>query len=551
MKNLKCFIFLIGCWFFLSSCAVLQNHRSHHEETAHSLNKKGACPICQKKKNKSCSACQKKKSEHSCCQKHHKDKGCSACKKKYQCKKHGDHKNNSKTCSVCQKKKKGSCSACQKHHKDKGCSACKKKHQCKKHGDHKGSFKPCACKNKTGSVIFFHPDGMSLAHWDAIRLFEKGFNGFLNFDFLPYMAVYRGTIRDQVSATSNAGATIHAFGVKTGKDSFGMDQNKNILSARGEPHSILISAKKKGLSTALVQSGALIEPGTAVFTAQVHSRKNKDEIAKQIIESDLDLVFSGGEQYLLPAGAKGHFGSGARKDGLNLIEQAKQQGYTVIYSLKNFRKQTQNAEKILGVFALNDTYNSKTQEELDKEKLDHYQKNAPTIAEMTKKALHFLEKKNKPFFAVIEEEGTDNFSNRHNTAGFLKSAKRADEALGAARDFLKDNPNTLLLTASDSNAGGPVISNPSEKTGSNVLRSSFNKQFKSSKHPFFNDFKRKNIWKSSKNPYLFSIVWASPEDLYSGVVVKAEGLNGSKVRGVIENTQIYDLIYLTLFGAKI
>ena len=368
---------------------------------------------------------------------------------------------------------------------------------------------------------------MSLAHWDALRLSKAGSDGFLNFDLLPYMAGYRSNIRDQITATSNAGGTIHAFGVKTGKDSFGMDEGKKLSSLSGEPHSILISAQKKGILTALCQSGALIEPGTAAFAAQVKSRKNKDEIAKQIIYSKVDLIFAGGEKYLLPKEVQGRFGKGARKDSVNLIEEAKKLGYFVIYDLRDFKKKMRKAKKILGVFAHDNTYNDEKESVLIQKKLSHYQKSAPSIAQMTEKALLFLKSKNKPFLLIVEEEGTDNFSNKNNPYGFFKAAGRADEAVGVARKFLKDNKNTLILTASDSNASGLTVGEPH-----------YNK-----KHPPFI-----STSKSGKPSYKFSVLWSSPHDLYGGVVVKAEGLNASRVKGVLDNTDIYKLMHLTLFG---
>ena len=386
---------------------------------------------------------------------------------------------------------------------------------------------------KTGSVIFIHPDGMSLAHWDAVRLIHSGYEGELNFDRLSNTAVYRGTIRKRVTATSNAGATIHAFGIKTGADSFGMDEGKTILSKSGDPYSILVSAQKKGFKTALCQSGVLVEPGTAAFVAQTQSRGNKDEIARQIIESGVDLIFGGGEKYLLPKGAQGHFGLGERKDQLNLIERAKDLGYTVIYDLKSFKK-LHSSSKILGVFAHDDTYNDEDPREVLKKK-GFYQKEAPTIAQMTQAALDFLKQKNQRFLLIVEEEGTDNFSNRQNIEGFLTAGKRADEALGVALDFLKKNPDTLLLTTSDSNAGGLVISEVEDE-----------------KESFFQTYPKTayNFKKPSSSIGLpFLIRWGSGgPDSHGGVVVKAHGLNAHYVKGLLDNTQIYDLMYLTLFG---
>ncbi len=75
-----------------------------------------------------------------------------------------------------------------------------------------------------------------------------------------------------------------------------------------------------------------MEPGTGVFVASDVSRANEDAISKKIIESGADLIFSGGEENLLPEGVNGKFGPGKRKDGINVIELAEQLGYKVIYT---------------------------------------------------------------------------------------------------------------------------------------------------------------------------------------------------------------------------
>lgn len=383
-------------------------------------------------------------------------------------------------------------------------------------------------KNKSSaqnSVIFVHPDGMSLSHWDAVRLFKVGSKGLLNFDKLSHTGVYRGTIRGQVTATSNAGGTIHAYGIKTGKDSFGMDKNQPILSLSKKPYSVMVEAQKKGILVALVQSGVLVEPGTAAFISKIKNRKMQKELAaKQLIESNIDLLFAGGEKYLLPKGVQGHFGPGGREDKLNLIKWAKKKGYTVIYNFKRFKSIQSKAKKILGIFAHEDTYNDEPPS-FFKNRKDYYIKKAPTIAEMTRRALSFLESKKRAYFIVIEEEGTDNFSNLNNTRGFLEAGMRSDDAIGVARKFIKRQPHTLLITTSDSNAGALTITNPKILPNQEI---------------FYSNKRRGAV-------YPFSILWPTTKDVHGGVLVKAEGLNAHKVKGIVENTDIYKIIYQTLF----
>ena len=122
---------------------------------------------------------------------------------------------------------------------------------------------------KTRNVIFFHPDGMSLSHWDIGRLITVGPDGLSSWDKLPYMAVYKAHLKNNLVASSNAGATVHAYGIKVAYNSFGNDEGKSLNHL-----SLLKEAQKRGFQTGLCQSGILVEPGTAVFASTVAHRKD-------------------------------------------------------------------------------------------------------------------------------------------------------------------------------------------------------------------------------------------------------------------------------------
>ena len=235
----------------------------------------------------------------------------------------------------------------------------------------------------TGNVIFIHPDGTSLATWNATRLLCYGTDGTLNWDRLSHIGLYQGHTKNTLTASSQAGATIHAYGVKVDYDSYGMDGTKPLTSLSSYNNSIMMEARDNGINIGIINSGTIVEPGSGVFVASDVSRENDEDIAKKIIESGADLILSGGEQILIPKGVEGRHGPGKRKDGLNLIESAEQNGYYVVYNRDELLNLPENAEKILGVFALHHTFNDKSEEELNKLGLPNYKTSAPTLAEMT------------------------------------------------------------------------------------------------------------------------------------------------------------------------
>lgn len=403
-----------------------------------------------------------------------------------------------------------------------------------------------------GNVIFIHPDGTSLAAWNAARMLYVGPHNKLNWDNLPNIGVYLGHLTNSLTATSNGGGTIHAYGVKVGVAAYGMDDNHQIPTARsGKRMSIIHEAMESGIKTGLVNSGSIIEPGTGAFVASVNARKEDQEIARQTILSGVDVIMYGGEEWLLPKGVKGFYCSeGKRTDGLNLIDEAKKLGYKIIYTREQLKNISPDANKLLGIFAEGHTFNDKTEEEQAKLNLENFKPEAPTLAEMTEAAIKILSGNNQQFILVIEEEGTDNFGNKNNAKGMLEALKRADDALGVAMNFINSNPNTLLITCSDSEAGGmEAISytedyfpfdKPLPKLAPNGAP--YDGINGSESFPF------RSAPDKSGRTFPFVIGWSTTDDVCGSVLVRAAGLNSEFVRGSIDNTDIYKFMYLTLFG---
>lgn len=402
---------------------------------------------------------------------------------------------------------------------------------------------------ETGNVIFIHPDGSGYNVWAALRLLKVGPDSDLSWDQMSHLGVYRSHQLNGLGTSSNAGATAHAFGVKAEIDDYGIDPDRPFNALSGKPLSIMAEAQSAGIHVGLINSGHINEPGTGVFLANVKSRQMNDAISLQLIQSKAELLLSGGEVYLLPQGMVGHHGKeGLRQDGRNLIAEAQAGGYTVIYDKQQLSSLDPATPMVLGVFAAKHTFNDRSEEDLQEAGLPQYNNNAPSLADMTQFALKFFETRQGPFFLVIEEEGTDNFGNANNASGMLNALGRADDAIGLTLEFIEQHPNTLLVTASDSDAGGlqvhklrneeatlglpPTVANGAPVDG----------QDGTSTLPFMaqpDQF-------GQRMPFFVS--WACYSDVYGGVVAKAHGLNAQLLPVNVDNTDIYRIMYATLFG---
>lgn len=115
------------------------------------------------------------------------------------------------------------------------------------------------------------------------------------------LGIYLGHAKTQLTATSKAVAVTHATGVKVNSNSFGLDENgKPIIAASEKPQTIMEETIAAGKATAIINSGVISEAGTGAFVTKVPSRRDFNDITKQIIQSGVDVILGGGEIFYLP-----------------------------------------------------------------------------------------------------------------------------------------------------------------------------------------------------------------------------------------------------------
>ncbi|MER3435311.1 MAG: alkaline phosphatase [Leptolyngbya sp. ERB_1_1] len=426
----------------------------------------------------------------------------------------------------------------------------------------------------TGNVIFIHPDGTSPSMYGFARFVSEGPDGRLNYDQFSNSGVYLGHMRDQIVGTSNAGAVTHATGVKVQAGSFGLDEfGEPVVSRSGKRGvTILEEAIAAGKATAVINSGFIAEPGTGAFLAEVENRGDVTTITAQILESGVDIILGGGEIHYLPVGTVGRFGEeGVREDGRNLIEEAESAGYTVVFSKEELQNLPEGTTKLLGIFAAEDTYNDNPEEQNQALGLDNYGQflpdgtptNPPTIGEMLAAALPILSANPNGFMVVAEEEGTDNFGNDNNSRGVLEATLRADAAFGVAMDFIREqDPNTLLITAADSEAGGiqvwqptpfapalpevldMALTLPTNPTDTETFQNPVDGS--EGRVPPLTTFETQPSLDGEMGNFV--TVWAGTSDFSGSIVSKAYGMNADLLSSTVDNTEIYQIMYQTLFG---
>lgn len=269
-------------------------------------------------------------------------------------------------------------------------------------------------------------------------------------------------------ADSASSATAIACGAQTLPEVIGLDRKGK------KCRTILEWAKGLGKQTGLVTDTRLTHATPAAFASHVPHRSYENEIVPQLLEGNVDILLGGGARHWLPKDAKfpdameqfgcmsedyNMGGSSKRKDDMNYVTEAVRKGFKIICDrneLAHFaasqKKASWSPEKVLGLFAnsghpyINDIH------------LAGRGRLVPTVAEMTRAALAFLEKSEKGFFLMVEG-GQIDWALHDNDAGTaLAELLEFDEAVGLGLQFAKQHTDTLILVTADHATGGLGLS---------------------------------------------------------------------------------------------
>ncbi|GGA30437.1 alkaline phosphatase [Paenibacillus physcomitrellae] len=377
---------------------------------------------------------------------------------------------------------------------------------------------------KTKNVILFVGDGMGTAQRNAIRLATVGETGKLAMDDMPYSGLIHTSSTVPVT-DSAAAATAYASGVKTYNGAIGVDEHKQSVKA------IMEYAKDAGLSTGVVTTSQVTDATGAAFGSHVEDRSAQSDIAEQYLnDSKLDVILGGGEDFWFPAGEQGAFPDEPAEDPSekskgtkgNLVEKAKQLGYSYVTSKSELEQAT--SSKLLGLFA-----NEEMFQQREEGKGDLYNPVVP-LADMTKKAIDTLAKNDKGFFLMVEEEATDEMAHNNNAALTIKAGQELDKSVQVAKDFAKQNPDTLVLVLADHETGGfsiEPVEDTEDESGDGISKEDGPFAIKGSDQQFMVD-------------------WTTSGHTAVDVPVTAMGKNSVLFSGMFENTEVYNKLMLVM-----
>ncbi len=291
------------------------------------------------------------------------------------------------------------------------------------------------------AVILLIGDGMGRGQLEAASYYQTGEAEGLRVFSLPHRGEI-ATASPSGITDSAASATAMATGVETYNGCVGLDRNGTAVE------NLVELAHDHGLAAGVVTTSAINHATPAAFTAHVTSRGDMLGIAdQQALETRAEVMLGGGLQYFLPAG------TGSSRDDDGLLAPLQEFGYQLVSTAAGLAAaDPARGARLIGLFA---SYH------MDYE-MDRPEDSAqPTLAEMTRAALTFLETDPSGFFLMVEGARIDMAAHGNDLERTVGETIAFDRALQTVLEWAKTRENVTILVTADHETGGLEVAEPS------------------------------------------------------------------------------------------
>ena len=281
--------------------------------------------------------------------------------------------------------------------------------------------KVSAPTKKVKNIILLIGDGMGLSQVSASQFYNKKTS---NFERFPVIGLTKTSSISDLITDSAAAATAFASGIKTYNGALGV--NTDTLAVK----TIVEEISKIGISTGIISTSSIVHATPAAFYTHTKIRSMYEDIAAQLVSSDIDFFAGGGINYF-----------NDRKDKRNLILELEKKGFSI-----NTESLPKNTKPVLNkkqgyLLAPNGM----------PKMLDG---RGEFLTNATKLAIESLSSNEEGFFLMIEGAQID-WGGHDNDADYLISELiDFDNTIGVALDFAKLNGETLVIVTADHETGG-------------------------------------------------------------------------------------------------
>ncbi len=314
-------------------------------------------------------------------------------------------------------------------------------------------------KRQAKNVILFIGDGLSVAHRTGARILSKGISegkadGRLAMDDLSNMAFIGTSSTDSIAADSANTMSAYMTGHKSGVNALGVyvSRAENSLNHPKQETLGELIKRTTNMSVGIVSDSELEDATPAAVVSHTRRRADKAEIVGMFYDVKPDVMLGGGSAYFLPSTTPGS----KRKDDINYVERFKQDGYQLVTDATALKRDGAKADKLLGLF-----HTGNMDDVLDRRflKNDVTKKfpNQPDLTEMTQAALDVLSKNDNGFFLMVESALIDKASHPLDWERAIYNTIMLDQSVAIAKKFAETHPDTMIIVTGDHTHGISII----------------------------------------------------------------------------------------------
>ncbi len=237
-----------------------------------------------------------------------------------------------------------------------------------------------------------------------------------------------------------ANATALACGQRVDNGNVAINSRSEVLP------SLIYLAARAGRATGLVTTSSLVQPTPVAFYSNTKGTPEPARNAVDLVYSGIDIILGGGADSFSPASTTNENG---RRDGRDLITEAKGRGYAVVASRDELKNVSSwRTRQLFGLFAPGQFYFASLQPTGTPQ---------PTLAEMTRTAISSLNYNIGGYFLVVEHGLVARAAGQNLGKLSIDEVAAVDEAIQSAVDYA--GPDALVLVTNSYSLGavGPTL----------------------------------------------------------------------------------------------
>jgi alkaline phosphatase len=274
---------------------------------------------------------------------------------------------------------------------------------------------------KPVNIIFLIGDGMGLSAVSTGFYYGEGPSQFSRFKDIGLIKTSSATHKVTDSAASG---TAMAAGKKTCNGIIGLDTLKMPV------RNITETVSEYGWSTGVVVTCSVTHATPACFYAHVEMRGMEEEIASQLLDSEIDFFAGGGIRFF-----------NLRRDGLDLFESAREKGFildTTGLKAPGTLEEGQKYGFLLAREAMPPAMGGR----------------GDFLADATALAIDQLSRDEDGFFLMVEGSQIDWAGHDNNPEYLVSEMLDFEKAMAVALDFAGKDGRTLVVVTADHETGG-------------------------------------------------------------------------------------------------